>query len=77
MSFPSQFGHECIFMLVYGSLVVCGMVLSSYDSGFKPSLSFFYMSWYVGMFILVLSFGLLDEFQNLGQMWSQGSFPKA
>jgi len=28
-------------MLVYGSLVVGGMVLSGYDSGFHPSLAFF------------------------------------
>jgi len=27
-------------MLVYGSLVVGGMVLSGYDSGFQPSFSF-------------------------------------
>jgi hypothetical protein len=45
-------------MLVYGSLVVGGMVLSGYDSGFQPSLAFFWMPWCVGMLFLVLSFGL-------------------
>jgi len=64
-------------MLVYGSLVVDGMVLLDYDSGFQPSLSFFWMSWYIGMLISVLRFGLLDGFQNLRQRWSQGSFPEA
>jgi len=29
------------------------MVLPSYDNGFQPSLSFFWMPWYVGMFISV------------------------
>ena len=41
-------------MLVYGSLIVGDMVLSDYDSGFQPSLAFFQMPWYVGMFISIL-----------------------
>ena len=41
-------------MLVYGSLDISGMVFSGYDNGFQPSLAFFRMPWYVGMFILVL-----------------------
>ena len=61
----------------YGSLVVGGMVLSGYDSGFQPSLAFFWMPWYVGMFILVLSFGFSDGFQNQEWRWSQVSFPKS
>jgi len=64
-------------MLVYGSLVVGGMVFPGYDSGFQPSLTSSWMPWYVGMFILVLSFGLLDGFRNIGQMWPQVSFLKA
>jgi len=39
-------------MLVYGSLTVSGMVLPGYDSGFQPSLTFFWMPWYIGMFYL-------------------------
>ena len=61
-------------MFVYGSLVVSGMVLPSYDNGFQPRLAILGMPWYVGIFILVLSFGLSDGFQNLGWRWSQGSF---
>jgi len=64
-------------MLVYGSLDVGGMVLSCYDNGFHPNLSFFQMPWYVGMFISVLSFGFPDGFRNPGWRWSQVSFPKA
>ena len=41
-------------MLAYGSLVVSGMVLPGYDSGFHPILAFFQMPWYVRMFISVL-----------------------
>jgi len=52
-------------MLVYYCLAVGGMVFPGYDNGFHPSLAFFQMPWYVGMFILVLSFGLLDGFCNL------------
>jgi len=40
-------------MLVYGSLVVSGMILLGYDNGFQPSLDFFGMASYVGMFISV------------------------
>jgi len=54
-------------MLVYGSLVVYGMVLSGYESGFHPSLAFFWMPWYVGMFISVLSFGFLMDFGIRGR----------
>lgn len=32
-------------MLVYGSLVVGGMVFPGYDSGFQPSLAGFLMPW--------------------------------
>jgi len=64
-------------MLVYGSLVVRGMVLMGYDSGFEPILAFLWMPWYFGMFISVLSFGSQDGFWNLGWRWSQVSFPKA
>jgi len=49
-------------MFVYGSLVVIGMVFPSYDSSFQPSLAFFHIPWYVGMFILVLSFGFPNGF---------------
>ena len=64
-------------MLVYGSLVVGGIFLSGYDNGFQPSLAFFKIPWYVGIFISVLSFGFPDGFRNLGRRWSQSSFPKA
>ena len=64
-------------MLVYGSLVVAGMALSGYDSGFQPSLAFFWMPWYVGMFISILRFSFPDGFQNPGGRWSQVSFLKA
>jgi len=53
-------------MLVYGSLVVDGMVLSGYDSGFQPSLAFFSMPWYVAMFISVFELwfaGRISEFE--------------
>jgi len=61
---------------VYGSLVIGGMVLSGYDSGFQPILAILWMQlcW---LFILVLSFGFPGGYHNLGQRWSQGSFPKA
>ncbi len=45
-------------MLVYGYLVVGGMVLLGYDSVFQPSLAFFRMPWYVGMFIQFWNFGI-------------------
>lgn len=64
-------------MLVYGSLLVGGMVLPGYDSSFQPSLTFFQMPWYVGMFISVLNFGFPDGFRNPRRKWSQVSFPKA
>jgi len=64
-------------MLVYGSLAISGMVLLGYDSGFQPSLAFFWMSWYFGMLILVLSFVLSDGFQNPWWRWSHVSFSKA
>jgi len=63
-------------MLVYGSLDVGGMVFAGYDNGFQPTLPFSRCHG-VGMFILVLSLGLSDGFQNPEQRWSQGSFLKA
>jgi len=47
-------------MLVYGSIVVGGMVLLGYNIGFHPGITFFWILWYVGMFISVFSFGFLD-----------------
>jgi len=44
--------------LVYGSLVVGGMVFPGCDSGFQPSLAFSWMPWCVGMLISVLSFAI-------------------
>lgn len=58
------------------ALYVGGMVFPGYDSHFQPSFSFSGCHG-VGMFISVLSFGLLDGFRNLGWRWSRGSFPKA
>ena len=45
-------------MLVYDSLVLGGMVLPGYDSGFHHKLSFFRIPWCVGMLISILSFGI-------------------
>ena len=59
MGFPSWLGHAWLYMSVYGSLAVGGMVFPGYDSGFQPSLAFFKIPWCVGMLISVLSFGIL------------------
>ena len=63
-------------MLVYGSLVFGGTVFSSYKSDFQPTLAFFRMPWYVGMFISVFELWFAGWISKSGAKVVSSSIPK-
>jgi len=63
-------------MLVYGSLVFVGMVLPGYESGFQPSLAFFRIPWYVGMFIFVFEIWFVGWISESGAEVVSNFIPK-
>ena len=63
-------------MLVYGSLTLGGMVFLGYDNGFHPSLAFFQMPWYVGMFISFFELWFFVWILKSGEEVVSSSIPK-